>query len=57
MMPLMARIFVTRELPFDALDRLRDAHDVDVWEGMNRLRALVEAGVQDEFPAESARVT
>ena len=29
----MAKIFVTRELPFDALDRLREAHDVDVWEG------------------------
>jgi glyoxylate reductase len=29
----MAKIFVTRELPFPALDRLRDAHDVDVWEG------------------------
>jgi glyoxylate reductase len=28
----MARIFVTRSLPFDALDRLRDRHDVDVWE-------------------------
>jgi glyoxylate reductase len=27
----MARVFVTRELPFPALDRLRDAHDVDVW--------------------------
>jgi glyoxylate reductase len=32
-MRAMARIFVTRELPFDALDRLRAAHDVDVWEG------------------------
>lgn len=29
----MARIFVTRELPFEALERLRDAHEVDVWEG------------------------
>ena len=27
----MARVFVTRELPFPALDRLREAHDVDVW--------------------------
>jgi glyoxylate reductase len=27
----MARVFVTRELPFDALDRLRAAHDVSVW--------------------------
>ncbi len=32
-MRAMARIFVTRELPFPALDRLRAAHDVDVWEG------------------------
>jgi glyoxylate reductase len=32
-MPEMARVFVTRELPFDALDRLRAAHDVDVWPG------------------------
>jgi glyoxylate reductase len=30
-MPEMARVFVTRALPFAALDRLRDAHDVDVW--------------------------
>jgi glyoxylate reductase len=29
----MPRIFVTRALPFPALDRLRAAHDVDVWEG------------------------
>ena len=29
----MGRIFVTRELPFPALDRLREEHDVDVWEG------------------------
>jgi glyoxylate reductase len=28
----VARIFVTRELPFPALERLRAAHDVDVWE-------------------------
>ena len=27
----MARIFVTRELPFPALDRLREEHEVDVW--------------------------
>jgi glyoxylate reductase len=27
----MARIFVTRELPFEALDRLRAAHAVEVW--------------------------
>jgi glyoxylate reductase len=30
-MPEMARVFVTRALPFEALDRLRAAHDVDVW--------------------------
>lgn len=29
----MARVFVTRALPFDALDELRSRHDVDVWEG------------------------
>ena len=29
----MARCFVTRTLPFEALDRLRAEHDVDVWEG------------------------
>jgi glyoxylate reductase len=28
----MARILVTRDLPFEALDRLRAAHEVDVWE-------------------------
>lgn len=27
----MAKVFVTRELPFPALDRLRAAHAVDVW--------------------------
>ncbi len=27
----MARCFVTRELPGTALDRLREAHDVDLW--------------------------
>jgi glyoxylate reductase len=27
----MARVFVTRALPFPALDRLRAEHDVDVW--------------------------
>jgi glyoxylate reductase len=30
-MPEMGHVFVTRELPFDALDRLRRSHDVDVW--------------------------
>jgi glyoxylate reductase len=29
----MARVFVTRELPFPALDRLREAHELDVWPG------------------------
>jgi glyoxylate reductase len=28
----MARVFVTRELPGGALDRLRAVHDVDVWQ-------------------------
>jgi glyoxylate reductase len=28
----VGRIFVTRALPFDALDRLRAEHEVDVWE-------------------------
>ena len=30
-MPEMSRVFVTRELPFEALDRLRAAHELDVW--------------------------
>jgi glyoxylate reductase len=29
----MARCLITRALPGTALDRLREAHDVDVWEG------------------------
>src|SRR6478752_2232189 len=29
----MARVFVTRRLPGDALDRLADAHTVEIWEG------------------------
>jgi glyoxylate reductase len=29
----MARVFVTRALPFPALDRLRDAHEVEEWPG------------------------
>jgi glyoxylate reductase len=32
-MPAMAKVFVTRRLPFDALDRLREAHEVDEWPG------------------------
>jgi glyoxylate reductase len=33
MMRPMGRIFVTRALPFPALDRLAAEHDLDVWEG------------------------
>ena len=29
----MAKVFVTRELPFPALERLREAHEVDEWPG------------------------
>ena len=29
----MGTIFVTRKLPFDALDHLAAAHELDVWEG------------------------
>jgi hypothetical protein len=29
----MARVYVTREIVGDALDRLRAAHDVEVWPG------------------------
>jgi glyoxylate reductase len=32
-MAQMSRVFVTRELPFPALDRLSAAHEVDVWPG------------------------
>ena len=31
-MRAVGRVFVTRDLPFRALDRLRAEHDVDVWE-------------------------
>ena len=31
--PAVARVFVTRRLTGDALDRLRQQHDVEVWEG------------------------
>jgi glyoxylate reductase len=31
MMPSVARVFVTRELPFPALDRLAEEHELDVW--------------------------
>jgi lactate dehydrogenase-like 2-hydroxyacid dehydrogenase len=33
MMPSMGRIFVTRALPFEALERLAAEHELDVWEG------------------------
>ena len=33
MMRPMGRIFVTRKLPFPALDRLSAAHELDVWQG------------------------
>src|SRR5215204_4835272 len=33
MMPPMGRIFVTRKLPFPALDALAAEHELDVWEG------------------------
>jgi glyoxylate reductase len=29
----MARVFVTRRLPFEALDRLREVHEVEEWPG------------------------
>jgi glyoxylate reductase len=32
-MPAMARVFVTRVLPFEALERLRAEHEVDEWPG------------------------
>jgi glyoxylate reductase len=32
MIPRVGRIFVTRELPFPALDRLAAEHELDVWE-------------------------
>ena len=32
MMRAMRRVFVSRDLPFPALDRLRAEHEVDVWE-------------------------
>ena len=28
----MPRVFVSRDFPFPALDRLRAEHEVDVWE-------------------------
>src|SRR5438067_10874370 len=32
-MPPMARVFVTRRLPGDALERLVREHDVEIWQG------------------------
>ncbi len=32
----MARVFVTSDLPGDAIDRLRESHDVELWEGRDR---------------------
>jgi glyoxylate reductase len=32
-MPAMARVFVTRVLPFESLDRLRAEHEVEEWPG------------------------
>jgi glyoxylate reductase len=47
-MPAMAKVFVTRRLPFDALDRLRDAHEVDEWPGnMPPAPEELRAGVAD----------
>jgi glyoxylate reductase len=44
----VARCFVTRELPGGALDRLRDAHDVDVWPGrLPPSRDELVAGARD----------
>jgi len=47
-MPAMAKVFVTRRLPFDALDRLREAHEVDEWPGdMPPAPEELRAGVAD----------
>jgi glyoxylate reductase len=44
----MARVFVTRALPFPALDRLRAAHDVEEWPGaMPPSPAQLRAAVAD----------
>src|SRR2546423_15207483 len=32
-MPPMARVFVTRRLPGDALERLAREHDAEIWQG------------------------
>ena len=44
----MGRCFVTRQLPGDALDRLRTAHDVEVWDqDAPPPRDALEAGLAD----------
>src|SRR6476469_7257081 len=46
----MARIFVTRALPGDALQRLAAEHDVDVWHGRlqpSHAKLLEKAGEAD----------
>jgi len=44
----MARVFVTRRLPFEALDRLRETHEVDEWPGdLPPTPAEMQAGVAD----------
>ena len=44
----MAKVFVTRRLPFEALDRLRETHEVDEWPGdLPPTPAEMQAGVAD----------
>jgi glyoxylate reductase len=44
----MARVFVTRRLPFEALDRLREVHEVDEWPGdMPPSPEEIQAGVAE----------
>jgi glyoxylate reductase len=44
----MAKVFVTRRLPFEALDRLREVHAVDEWPGdMPPTADEMHAGVAD----------
>jgi glyoxylate reductase len=46
--PAMAKVFVTRRLPFEALDRLREVHEVDEWPGdMPPTPEEMHAGVAD----------
>ena len=64
--PAMAKVFVTRALPFPALDRLREAHEVDEWPGdlppgLDELRARAREAdgllslVTDRVDAAAAR--